>query len=55
MVGIADGAHIAALGADKRGDQELDPRILERARSSSMTSASAARMAKSTSPSLPAF
>jgi len=29
---IADGAHIAALGADKRGDQELDPRILERAR-----------------------
>jgi alanine dehydrogenase len=29
---IADGAHIAALGADKRGDQELEPRILERAR-----------------------
>src|SRR5213592_2796749 len=29
---ISDGAHIAALGADKRGDQELDPRILERAR-----------------------
>lgn len=29
---IADGAHIAALGADKRGDQELDPRILKRAR-----------------------
>jgi alanine dehydrogenase len=29
---IADGAHIAALGADKQGDQELDPRILKRAR-----------------------
>ena len=29
---VADGAHIAALGADKRGDQELDPRILKRAR-----------------------
>jgi alanine dehydrogenase len=29
---VADGTHIAALGADKRGDQELDPRILRRAR-----------------------
>ena len=29
---VAEGAHIAALGADKRGDQELDPRILARAR-----------------------
>ena len=26
------GTHIAALGADKGGDQELDPRILQRAR-----------------------
>jgi alanine dehydrogenase len=29
---IAPGTHVAALGADKDGDQELDPRILERAR-----------------------
>jgi alanine dehydrogenase len=29
---IAPGTHIAALGADKGGDQELDPRILQRAR-----------------------
>jgi alanine dehydrogenase len=29
---ISAGTHIAALGADKRGDQELDPRILQRAR-----------------------
>ncbi|PYM32688.1 MAG: ornithine cyclodeaminase family protein [Candidatus Rokuibacteriota bacterium] len=29
---VAEGTHIAALGADKRGDQELDPRILARAR-----------------------
>jgi alanine dehydrogenase len=29
---IAEGAHVAALGADKGGDQELDPRILQRAR-----------------------
>jgi alanine dehydrogenase len=29
---IATGTHIAALGADKGGDQELDPRILQRAR-----------------------
>ena len=29
---IAPGTHIAALGADKSGDQELDPRILQRAR-----------------------
>ena len=29
---IADGTHIAALGADKSGDQELDPAILQRAR-----------------------
>ena len=29
---IAPGAHIAALGADKGGDQELDPKILQRAR-----------------------
>src|SRR3989442_9056909 len=29
---VADGGHIPALGADKRGDQELDPRILKRAR-----------------------
>lgn len=27
---IAPGTHIAALGADKAGDQELDPRILQR-------------------------
>jgi alanine dehydrogenase len=29
---IAPGTHIAALGADKGGDQELDPIILQRAR-----------------------
>jgi alanine dehydrogenase len=29
---IAPGTHIAALGADKGGDQELDPAILQRAR-----------------------
>jgi alanine dehydrogenase len=29
---ISGGAHIAAVGADKEGDQELDPKILERAR-----------------------
>ena len=29
---IAPGTHIAALGADKGGDQELDPGILQRAR-----------------------
>jgi alanine dehydrogenase len=29
---IKPGAHIAAVGADKGGDQELDPRILQRAR-----------------------
>jgi alanine dehydrogenase len=29
---IAQGTHIAALGADKGGDQELDPKILQRAR-----------------------
>ncbi len=29
---IAPGAHIAAIGADKGGDQELDPKILQRAR-----------------------
>ncbi len=29
---IAPGTHIAALGADKAGDQELDPAILQRAR-----------------------
>jgi alanine dehydrogenase len=29
---IAEGTHVAALGADKGGDQELDPRILQRAR-----------------------
>src|SRR5207302_2043816 len=29
---ISEGTHIAALGADKSGDQELDPRILQRAR-----------------------
>jgi alanine dehydrogenase len=29
---IGEGAHVAALGADKAGDQELDPRILQRAR-----------------------
>jgi alanine dehydrogenase len=29
---IAPGTHIAALGADKGGDQELDPKILQRAR-----------------------
>src|SRR5262249_5375888 len=28
---IAPGAHIAAVGADKSGDQELEPRILQRA------------------------
>ena len=26
------GTHVAAVGADKAGDQELDPRILQRAR-----------------------
>ncbi|CAB1056995.1 Ornithine cyclodeaminase (EC [Olavius sp. associated proteobacterium Delta 1] len=29
---IAPGTHIAAIGADKGGDQELDPRILQQAR-----------------------
>ncbi len=29
---IAEGTHIAAVGADKEGDQELDPKILQRAR-----------------------
>jgi alanine dehydrogenase len=29
---IAPGTHIAAVGADKGGDQELDPKILQRAR-----------------------
>jgi alanine dehydrogenase len=29
---IAPGTHIAAIGADKTGDQELDPKILQRAR-----------------------
>jgi len=29
---IAPGTHIAAIGADKAGDQELDPAILQRAR-----------------------
>ena len=29
---IAPGTHIAAIGADKAGDQELDPKILQRAR-----------------------
>lgn len=29
---IAPGTHIAAVGADKQGDQELDPAILKRAR-----------------------
>jgi len=29
---ISEGTHIAALGADKEGDQELDPVILTRAR-----------------------
>ena len=29
---VAPGAHIAAIGADKGGDQELDPKILQRAR-----------------------
>ncbi|HEY1746820.1 MAG TPA: hypothetical protein VGG11_08680 [Xanthobacteraceae bacterium] len=29
---ISPGTHIAALGADKAGDQELDPRIVKRAR-----------------------
>lgn len=29
---VAPGTHIAAVGADKDGDQELDPKILQRAR-----------------------
>jgi len=29
---IAEGTHVAAVGADKGGDQELDPKILQRAR-----------------------
>ena len=29
---ISEGTHIAALGADREGDQELDPAILKRAR-----------------------
>jgi alanine dehydrogenase len=29
---VSEGTHIAALGADKEGDQELDPEILTRAR-----------------------
>jgi alanine dehydrogenase len=29
---IAEGTHVAAIGADKGGDQELDPKIIQRAR-----------------------
>jgi hypothetical protein len=29
---VKDGAHIAALGADLKGEQELDPKILQRGR-----------------------
>jgi alanine dehydrogenase len=29
---VKDGAHVAALGADLEREQELDPRILQRAR-----------------------
>jgi alanine dehydrogenase len=29
---IGEGAHVAAVGADKGGDQELDPRIVQRGR-----------------------
>jgi alanine dehydrogenase len=29
---IGEGTHVAAVGADKSGDQELDPRIVQRAR-----------------------
>ena len=29
---VKPGAHIAALGADLKGEQELDPRTLQRAR-----------------------
>jgi alanine dehydrogenase len=29
---VSAGTHIAALGADLKGEQELDPRILQRAR-----------------------
>jgi alanine dehydrogenase len=29
---IGEGTHVAAVGADKGGDQELDPRIVQRAR-----------------------
>ena len=48
---VSPGTHIAALGADLAGEQELDPQTLARARgSSSTTSASAARTARSTSP-----
>ena len=46
---IAPGTHIAAVGADKKGDQELEPQHPAAARaSSSTTSASAAPTARST-------
>ena len=46
---ISPGTHIAAVGADKGGDQELDPASSSAPGSSSTTSASAARTGRSTS------
>ena len=48
---VSPGTHIAALGADLEGEQELDPAILSAPGSSSTTSASAGSTARSTSPS----
>ena len=46
---ISPGTHIAAVGADKAGDQELDPRISQRGRIFvDETSVNAAQTAKST-------
>ena len=47
---VKPGAHIAALGADLEGEQELDPASCSARASSSTTSASARRTARSTSP-----
>ena len=46
--GSGPGTHLAALGADLEGEQELDPRISSVRGSSSTTSASACRTVRST-------
>ena len=46
---VKDGAHLAALGADLEGEQELHPGLLQRGGSSSTTYVSASPTARSTS------